>query len=402
MTVERSRVVLPAIVLSQFAGTSTWFGANAVLADLGDELALPPDAVADLTSAVQLGFISGTLAFAFFAVSDRCSPRRVFLVCALCGALANLGLLAAESLPGLSASRFLTGFFLAGIYPVGMKIAAGWYREDLGKAIGLLVAALVAGTAFPHLIRAAGAELPWQAVVVAVSATAALGGVVMASLVPDGPYLGASAHFDPRALVSIFRSPRFRASAFGYFGHMWELYAFWAFLPLLLAAFVERSAASLDVSLWAFLVIAAGSVGCAAGGLLATRLGSARVASAQLTVSGLCCVLSPVAFHAPAPVFLGFLLLWGITVIGDSPQLSTLNARHAPAGRVGSALTIANCIGFTVTIASIQLLGHLSRSVPAELLLLPLVLGPVFGLVSMRRLAASPHGEPAHAEPLRA
>ena len=382
------RRILPVIIGSQFAGTSLWFAGNAVLADLQREWGLPAEALGYTTSAVQLGFILGTLAFAFFAVSDRVSPRIVFFVCSLAGAAANLGVYAlAGGVWSLAAFRFLTGFFLAGIYPVGMKIASGWYRSDLGNALGFLVGALVVGTAFPHLLKGLGGALPWETVLVAVSAVAALGGVLMLLFVPDGPYLARAAKFDPRALAVIFRSPRFRASAFGYFGHMWELYAFWAFVPFAIAAHVAANGGrELNVPLWAFAVIAAGFLGCAGGGLVSLRAGSARVAFVQLAASGVCCVVSPLLFYAPTPVFLAFLLFWGVVVVGDSPQFSALNAQNAPRELVGSALTIANSIGFAITIGSIQLLNSLAASAGAALLFLALAPGPVFGLFALAPL----------------
>jgi MFS family permease len=382
------RRILPVIIGSQFAGTSLWFAGNAILADLQREWGLPAEALGYTTSAVQLGFIAGTLAFAFFAVSDRVSPRVVFFVCSLAGAAANLGVYAlAGGVWSLAAFRFLTGFFLAGIYPVGMKIASGWYRADLGNALGFLVGALVVGTAFPHLLKGLGGALPWETVLVAVSAVAALGGVLMLVFVPDGPYLAKAAKFDPGALAVIFRSRRFRASAFGYFGHMWELYAFWAFVPFAIAAHVGASGGcELNVPVWAFAVIAVGFLGCAGGGLASLRAGSARVAFVQLAASGVCCAVSPLLFHAPTPAFLAFLVFWGIVVVGDSPQFSALNAQNAPRELVGSALTIANCIGFAVTIGSIQLLNWLAAATSPALVFLALAPGPVLGLIALAPL----------------
>jgi MFS family permease len=375
------------IVLSQFAGGSLWFAGNAVLGDLQLALGLPDAALGWITSAVQLGFIAGTLAFAFFAISDIASPRLVFFLCALAGAAANAAsYLLAQGLASLLVLRFATGFFLAGIYPVGMKIAAGWYRDDLGKALGFLIGALVLGTAFPHLLKALGTALPAQQIMLGVSALAVAGGAAMFALVPDGPYLSRGARFDPRALASVFREPRFRASAFGYFGHMWELYALWAFLPLVIAA----HAAGLPVSAWTFAVIAVGTLGCIAGGLLSLRLGSARVAFAQLSASGVCCLLSPLLFHAPTPLFLAFLLFWGVVVAGDSPQFSALNAASAPRELVGSALTIANCIGFAITIGSIELLNAAAGTLGAQWLLMLLAPGPTFGLAALLPLLRAP------------
>jgi len=259
--------ILPTIVLSQFAATSLWFAGNAVMPDLSRSAGLPESAVGDVTIAVQLGFIAGTLVFAWLALADRYSPRRLFFLSTLAGAAANAATLAAggELLP-LLAARFATGFFLAGMYPVGMKIASGWYDRDLGLALGWLVGALVLGTALPHLIRGLGGDLPWQGVILSVSAIAVAGGLAILLLVPDGPHLRAGAKFDPAAFVEIFRSPDFRASAFGYFGHMWELYAFYAFLPVLLAARLGGDGAA--VSVWSFAAIGAGFLGCTLGGYL--------------------------------------------------------------------------------------------------------------------------------------
>lgn len=384
---QRPARILPAIILSQFAGTSLWFAGNAVLPDLQRDWGLPPDTLGDITSAVQLGFIGGTLVFAVSALSDRFSPRLIFFCCALLGAAANgCSVLLENDVGLLLALRFATGFFLAGIYPVGMKIAAGWYKADLGRALGYLVAALVAGTAVPHLIRGLGGNLPWEGITLAVSAIAAGGGVLMFMAVPDGPHLSAGARFDPRALAAVFKSPKFRASAFGYFGHMWELYAFWAFAPALLAAYAQSQGLSLNISLWAFAIIAVGSLSSAVGGVLSTRFGSASVAHRLLSVSGLCCLLSPLAFMAPPLVFFTFLLLWGLAVIGDSPQFSALNAQSAPPERVGSALTIANAIGFGISVVSIQLLNSTIGWIEPQFLFVLLLPGPIFGLWSMRLL----------------
>ena len=382
------RRILPVIVLALFAGAALWFAGNAVIDDLRRELGLPDAALGYVTSAVQLGFIAGTLVFAFFAVADLYSPRILYLVCSLAGAAANAAacMLAAD-LASLLAWRFATGFFLAGIYPVGMKIASGWYQRDLGNALGWLVGALVLGTAFPHLLKALSQALPWEAVLLGASALAAAGGLAMLVLVPDGPHLARGAKFDPGALAKIFRAPRFRASAFGYFGHMWELYAFWAFVPVALAAHIAQESAALGVSLWTFLVIAAGGAGCVAGGLASLRAGSAPVAFAQLFASGACCALSPLFFfYAPTPLYLAFLLFWGVAVAGDSPQFSALNAANAPPTLVGSALTIVNCIGFAITIPSIELLNWAAPRVGAPWLFLLLVPGPVLGLFALRPL----------------
>ena len=379
--------ILPVLLFAQFAGTSPWFAGNAVIDDLQQDWGLAPAALAYVTSAVNLGFIFGTLIFALLMISDRFSPRLVFFACALAGATANFALLiASENLIGLLLPRFATGFFLAGIYPVGMKIAAGWYREDLGRVLGFLIGALVLGTAFPHLLRSLGSGLPWQQVIFGISLFASLGGAAMLLGVPDGPHNVSGSSFNPRAFRLIFASPRFRASAFGYFGHMWELYTLWAFMPLLLLAYANQHDMALDLSRWAFLFIAAGSLGCIVGGIASMHAGSARVAAGQLAVSGLCCLLVPLMVDASPVVFLGFVLLWGITVIGDSPQFSAMNAKYAPREYIGSALTIVNSIGFLLTIVSIQLASWLLPLVSIEYLFWVLLPGPVIGLWALRSL----------------
>lgn len=379
--------ILPLIIFSQFTGTSLWFAGNAVILDLQQDWGLAEQSLGYVTSAVQLGFICGTLLFALLMIADRFSPRLVFFYCSLAGALANIGLLfAPQDLAWLLILRFTTGFFLAGIYPVGMKIAAGWYAQGLGRALGYLVGAVVLGTAFPHLVRSSGADFPWEQVMLVVSALAIIGGFVMLMKVPDGPHLQRAPDFDPGALKMIFRSRRFRASAFGYFGHMWELFTLWAFIPLFLLAYSNSNDILLNVPLWSFLVIGVGFFGCAIGGIVSTRLGSAGVAAVQLAISGACCLLSPVFFNSSPAFFFSFLLLWGITVAGDSPQFSALNAENAPREYVGSALTIVNSIGFLITIFSIQLASSMLAFIGPQYIFLLLIPGPIIGLWMLRPL----------------
>ncbi|RIJ36679.1 MFS transporter [Pontibacter oryzae] len=377
--------ILPTIVFSQFAGTSLWFAGNAVLPELQASLGLQQGALGLLTSAVQFGFILGTLCFAFFSLADRVSPRLLFLLCALLGALANaLILVSATSIAGVLLLRGLTGFLLAGIYPVGMKIAASWYSGNLGKAIGYLVGALVLGTAFPHLLRGLGAALPWQSMLLAISTLSAAGGLLMYLLVPDGPYLAKGAGFKVSNMLQVFRVREFRAAAFGYFGHMWELYTLWAFVPFILAyAYPEWQQGQLSIG--SFKVIAAGAIGCVSGGYASQRWGSARVAFVQLLLSGLCCILSVWILQEPS-LLLPFLLFWGVVVAGDSPQFSALTARTAPPQLVGTALTVVTSIGFAITIISIQLTGYLLTSLPVPAVFILLVFGPVMGLLSMGKL----------------
>lgn len=378
------RHVLPVLVLAQFAGTSLWFAVNAVMPDLQRAFGWPATAVGTLTSALQAGFIAGTLVFALLAIADRFPPRRVFLVCALAGAGCTVGAWAMVSDFGaLLAWRFATGFFLAGIYPVGMKIAAQWYTRGLGPALGLLIGALVLGSASAHALRALGDTLPWPTLMLGVAALAAAGGVSLHALLPDPP--GAVARVTTlqwRALATIVTDARVRSSVLGYFGHMWELYTLWVLMPLILATRLQGT----TLSWTAFAMLGAGVLGCVGGGWLAPRFGSARVAGVQLAISGLCCVLAPVLIGAPDALFYGWLLVWGITVSGDSPQFSTLTARNAPPQAVGSVLTLTNSIGFAISIASILLFVELTRTVPLGWLLTGLALGPALGLWALRPL----------------
>ncbi|HEY4651259.1 MAG TPA: MFS transporter [Pontibacter sp.] len=381
------RRILPVLVFTQFAGTSLWFAGNAVLPELRLELNLQQGALGLITSAVQLGFILGTLCFAVLSLADRISPRLLFMLCAITAAAANALIVV---LPGNLATilllRVATGFLLAGVYPVGMKIAASWYSGNLGKAIGYLVGALVLGTAFPHLLRALGTGLPWQTMLLSVSLLACLGGLLLFILVPDGPYLRKGAVFDMRNLWQVFQVKEFRAAAFGYFGHMWELYTLWAFVPAILAYSLPRPSAA-QLSFYSFCIIGAGAVGCIGGGYLSQRFGSARVAFVQLLLSGLCCLAAVFILQThTAIVVLPLLLLWGTVAAGDSPQFSALSARTAPPALVGTALTIVTSIGFALTIGSIQLTGWLMHYIPLPLAFGLLVVGPVLGLFSLKSL----------------
>jgi len=383
--VKRSFLILPVIIVSQFAGTSLWFASNAVLGDLQQLWSLGNQAIGYMTSAVQLGFIVGTLCFTFFAVSDRFSPRMIFFICSLLGAASNLSIyFLAQGLVSLLVLRFLTGFFLAGIYPVGMKIASGWYKEGLGKALGFLVGAVVVGTAFPHLLKSYGQSVAWETVILSVSGISFAGGILMLLFVPDGPYLFKGTRFDRKVLAVIFRSRNLRSAALGYFGHMWELYALWAFVPVVIINYTaQKTAVDINVSFWAFCTIAAGGLGCAGGGMISRKAGSASIALIQLIASGICCLLSPLFYSAPVTIFLGCLLFWGIVVAGDSPQFSALVAQTAPKEFVGSALTIVNCIGFSITIVSIQLLTFISDHISLKYIFLFLIVGPLFGVFSL-------------------
>ena len=376
--------ILPTLVLAQFAGTSLWFAVNAVMPDLQQQMGWPASAVGRLTSALQLGFIVGTLVFALLAIADRFSARRVFLFCALAGALCTLGaLMRIASFTELLLWRAATGFFLAGIYPVGMKIASQWFPKGLGVALGWLVGALVLGSASAHGIRALSVELPWSAVMISVALLAAAGGLLLFMVIPEPPnYTANTKKLEMQALATIWTDWRVRASVLGYFGHMWELYTFWVLVPLILATQLNGQA----LSFAAFGVLGIGAVGCIGGGWLAKRWGSATVATFQLCMSGMCCLLAPWFMSAPLIWFLLWLAVWGITAAGDSPQFSTLTASNAPKHAVGSVLTLTNCIGFALSIVSIELFTSLAQEHQLSSLLPWLGIGPLLGVLAMRPL----------------
>lgn len=380
------RHVLPVLVLAQFAGTSLWFAVNAIMPDLQAELGWPDAVLGTVTSALQFGFILGTLVFALGAVADRFPARLVFLLCSLAGALCTLGAWWwVRDQHALMAWRFATGFSLAGIYPVGMKIAAQWYRQGLGVALGLLIGALVLGSASAHGLRAWGHQLPWDRLMWAVSALAAGGGLLLYFGLGEPPQRpSAAAPLRWSAVATVWTDRQVRSSVLGYFGHMWELYTVWVMVPLILATRLQGPA----VSLAAFVVLGAGAIGCVVGGLLVRRCGGARVASAQLTASGLCCLLTPWAMQAPDALFGVWLLVWGITVSGDSPQFSALTARNAPPQAVGSVLTLTNSLGFAISIVSILLFTAWADAAPLSQVLPWLAVGPALGLWAMRPLLA--------------
>lgn len=384
--------VLAIIVFSQFAGVSLWFLPNAFIHQVAAENGTGSASVSLVTSMVQFGFITGTFVYALLSLADRISPSKLFFYSTALAAMCNLALLtsAFDSI-GFYVFRFLIGFFLAGIYPVGMKIAADYFDVSISKALGLLVGALVLGTALPHLLVGASISMSWQTVIWITSALAITGGLCVLLFIPDGPFRKRGMRFEPRVIVDVFKNKPFRKATFGYFGHMWELYAFWAFVPLWIfskagAWFNENQQ---QASLFAFAVIGIGSLSCIAGGYLSTnryeRINSYTVALVALVVSGLCCLISPFIFQLSMIIQLCFLLIWGMAVIMDSPQFSSMVAQCAPAEQRGSAITIVTCIGFGITIISIALLGYLLPRVGVEWVFLFLLPGPVFGVLAMWR-----------------
>lgn len=378
--------VLPIIVISQFCCTSLWFAGNGVMNDLVSTFQLNASALGYLTSAVQLGFIAGTLIFALLTIADRYSPSKVFFICAVIAGFLNLGVIFQNNtISSLLSFRFLTGFFLAGIYPVGMKIAADYYQKGLGKSLGYLVGALVIGTAFPHLLKGLTIGFPWRLVIIFTSSIACLGGLLMLLFVPDGPYRKSSQKFDFRVCIKVFKIKKFRSAAFGYFGHMWELYAFWAFVPVILSNYSAlHPNITFNIPVLSFIIIGVGGIACVIGGYLSQIYGAKKIATIALLLSCICCLISPFFLSInSSSALIVFLIFWGIVVIADSPLFSTLVAQNSLAESKGTALTIVNCIGFSITIVSIQLVNILNVSWNPKYVYIILAIGPILGLIAL-------------------
>lgn len=380
MKVISSRSALILIVIAQFLGTSLWFAGNAVSSEIGALLG-NPDLIAGITSAVQFGFISGTFFYAFFSIPDRFPPGDVFFFSAILAASANvLVILLPLQLSLILVCRFLVGFFLAGIYPVGMKIAADYFEKGLGAALGFLVGALVLGTAFPHLIQGLDLQFSWKIIFWITSALAIIGGTIVGFFVPSGPFRKPNPKFNLKLLPQLSKIRSLKSAASGYFGHMWELYTFWAFVPLLISFLAKDAFSKNEISLLSFSIIAVGGVSCAIGGQLSSKLGSQKVALFALVGSGICCLIAFILPSMPALLWPIILLIWGILISADSPQFSTLVSQSVSAEFKGTALTLVNSLGFAISIISIQFGQFLLEWFPVNQMLGLLVIGPILGV----------------------
>jgi len=383
---NRSLIVVSTAVL---LSSSTWFSGTAAAPDLIRLWGLTEAQGAWLTVSVQLGFIAGTFLYAILNLADVLNARQVYFVSALVGAGFNaaFGFLS-EGIVSAGAFRFLTGVTLAGVYPVGMKLVASWFRTGLGWRLGVMVGALTLGTAVPYLFGSLGVAVDWRGLVATASVLSVVGGVLVLVALRDGPYLKGRARFAPTMLARIFRHAPFRNTAFGYFGHMWELYAFWSMVPFFLGARFSNGASSSGraVSLLAFLVVAIGTVGCVAGGWVSRGVGEKRVAAISLVVSGTLCLCSGVIYGLTPWLLVPLLLLWGVFVISDSPQFSALAARHCPPEYTGTALTVQNGIGFAVTVISIQITPWIAAQIGWQWAFTFLGVGPLAGLYFVAKL----------------
>jgi len=388
----RAKRAVLVIAIAQLLGTSLWFSANGAMRDLQVAWQLSAAGIGWLTNAVQAGFIVGTLLSATTGLADRVSASKVFAICGVLGAALNaLFALCSGGLASALAFRFGVGVALAGIYPLGMKLLVTWDPKRAAQTLALLVAMLTLGTASVHAIRALLSTVPWQTVVLTSSVLAVIGALLVFSL-GEGPHARRSGNrrFGLSAGVGqVVRIKEFRAAALGYFGHMWELYAFWTLTPLLVQrAFASGGAApapASTVALWSFLIIGIGALGCLCGGRFSQSVGSARTAALALTISGTLCAIYPLTPSLGTAAQLALLLVWGISVIADSPQFSALSVKACPADKIGGALTLQNSFGFFLSACSILWSTSVYHALDVRVawLLLP---GPIIGLIAMTPL----------------
>lgn len=370
-----------------------WFVSAAILPSMAREGEISQAAQAALSSAVQAGFVVGALAYAILGVADRFDPRRVFAISAILAGIANACLLIAP-LGGTVAIllRGLTGALLAGVYPVGMKIAIGWGLRDRGLLVGALVGALTLGSALPHLIAILGGA-EWRPTVAITSVAAVMAGLALFG-VSLGPFHVRAARFDPTAIFSAWTNRRIRFAYFGYLGHMWELYSMWAWIGAATAVSYGVTLAEPQAQWWgtltAFLAIAAGGITSVLAGFWADRIGKANVASLAMIVSGTAAIATAISFGGPVAITFALALIWGAAIVPDSAQFSALVADAAPPEQAGSLLTFQTAIGFALTAFTVQATPLFAAAVGWPITFAVLAVGPAFGVLAMQRLRALP------------
>jgi sugar phosphate permease len=372
--------VLALLAIAELLGMSLWFAASAVTPQLRAIWGLTASEGAWLTTIVQLGFVCGTAIAALLNLPDLIPAGRLFSGSALLGAAANAAILAVPGYRSALVMRFLTGFFLAGVYPPAMKMTATWFRSQRGLAIGVIVGALTVGKATPYLVRSIP-RVGLSPVVLTASVGAVAAAILVALGYRDGPHPFASRPFSWSHVRDVVRVREWRLATASYLGHMFELYAFWTWIPAFLAASVAANSGGLFrgrrfISLLAFATIAVGGLGSVWGGIFADKRGRERLVAISLFTSGSCCVLSGFLFGGP---------IW---VLGDSAQFSTLVTEAVPAHAVGTALTVQTSLGFLLTMLPMQIVPLIAQRVGWRWSFVALALGPVAGIAAIRRLAA--------------
>ena len=378
------------IVIAQMFGTSLWFSTNGVLKQIEEIWLLSASDLGGLTNSVQFGFIIGTLFFTITGFADKFKPSRIVMLCCFLGATSNALIVFEDiSFTFVIFSRLVVGMALAGIYPIGMKLIISWDPQKAPNTLGLLVGMLVLGSSLPYLIRALGVSFDWKYTVILTSGLCYIAGITI-YLMGDGPHLITNKKSSFRLLdqfSQLLKNKKYLASAIGYFGHMWELYAFWTCVPILIAISISQHQMHNQeflVSLLSFLIIGIGFVSCVLGGILAKSFNSTRVASLSLVFSLSICLIYPMVGNLYFFLDIVLLMLWGFFVISDSPQFSAISASVCPQHLVGTALTTQNCIGFSISMITIFLTTNFYESLGLYFvwILLP---GPFLGLIFFSR-----------------
>jgi MFS family permease len=376
---------------AELLGMALWFSGSAVVPALSVEWQLSPSQVSWLAIAVQLGFVAGTLISATLNLPDIISTRLLFAISSFLGAVVNgvFGLYVTD--PGTAiVLRFLTGICLAGVYPPGMKIMATWFRERRGMALGVLVGALTMGKATPYLVNALGSA-NWRSNVLFVSLLPVVGGLIVLLFVDDGPFALPPAKFDMSQVVRVFSNRGVRLASFGYFGHMWELYGMWIWIPVMIrASLASHGGDPMLAELGSFIVIGAGAIGCVVAGLVADRLGRTLVTSWAMAISGTCCLVIGLLYGGSPLLLLLVAAIWGATVVADSAQFSSCVTELGDPQYIGTALTIQMCIGFLLTTISIELIPKIAVAYSWRYAFMILAPGPFLGVLAMLRLRQLP------------